>query len=181
MNGPTYNSASGGSIVFDGVNDYVSFNSLGSVTDWSVSLILASSNKTFADVIYPFGFTTSGQFSGGIDVGGWGTFSGNVISIYDGTNNSGNVLLANYNIPLNTYMNVVATKSGTTYDIYVNGIKLTTGTLANRPLSNIRLGMRADNVWPFAGNIGVCMIYNRALNQSEVTQNWNALRGRYGL
>jgi hypothetical protein len=33
----------------------------------------------------------------------------------------------------------------------------------------------------FNGDIGFFMIYNRALSQAEITQNFNALRGRYGI
>jgi hypothetical protein len=31
------------------------------------------------------------------------------------------------------------------------------------------------------GNISVIQIYNRALSQAEITQNFNATRGRYGI
>jgi hypothetical protein len=33
----------------------------------------------------------------------------------------------------------------------------------------------------FNGYIGAWKIYNRALTSTEVTQNFNALRGRYGV
>jgi hypothetical protein len=33
----------------------------------------------------------------------------------------------------------------------------------------------------FNGNVGNVQIYNRALTQAEITQNFNALRGRYGI
>jgi len=31
------------------------------------------------------------------------------------------------------------------------------------------------------GNISVVQVYNRALSAAEVSQNFNALRGRYGI
>ena len=33
----------------------------------------------------------------------------------------------------------------------------------------------------FTGNIGLVKVYNRALTQDEITQNFNALRGRFGI
>jgi hypothetical protein len=36
-----------------------------------------------------------------------------------------------------------------------------------------------DNYW--YGDIGVCAVYGRALSRNEITQNFNALRSRYGL
>jgi hypothetical protein len=32
-----------------------------------------------------------------------------------------------------------------------------------------------------SGSIAVTQIYNRALTQAEITQNYNALKGRFGL
>ena len=33
----------------------------------------------------------------------------------------------------------------------------------------------------FAGHMGPMITYNRALSSSEIVQNFNALRGRYGI
>jgi len=35
--------------------------------------------------------------------------------------------------------------------------------------------------YPFTGNISNTQIYNRALSAAEVSQNFNALRGRFGI
>lgn len=35
--------------------------------------------------------------------------------------------------------------------------------------------------WQMAGSVAVIMIYNRAITAAESTQNFNALRGRYGV
>jgi hypothetical protein len=37
------------------------------------------------------------------------------------------------------------------------------------------------SIYWFQGNIATTQIYNRALSASEVQQNFNALRGRYGI
>jgi len=35
--------------------------------------------------------------------------------------------------------------------------------------------------YPFGGNIAITRIYNKALTAAEVLQNYNALKGRFGL
>jgi hypothetical protein len=37
------------------------------------------------------------------------------------------------------------------------------------------------NPAPFDGSISVVQIYNTALSAAEIAQNFNALRGRYGV
>jgi hypothetical protein len=46
---------------------------------------------------------------------------------------------------------------------------------------NIGTGGRGDGLRPMKGRIGPVKIYNRALTQTEVIQNFNAIRGRYSI
>jgi hypothetical protein len=41
--------------------------------------------------------------------------------------------------------------------------------------------INASAQFPLNGKIGAIQVYNRALSQSEITQNFNALRGQYGI
>ncbi len=43
----------------------------------------------------------------------------------------------------------------------------------------LNLGMNGSTLW-YGGNLANFMTYNRELSQSEITQNYNALRGRFG-
>jgi hypothetical protein len=89
-------------------------------------------------------------------------------------------------IPLNTWVNLVFTKSSTTISSYLNSIFKASIT-DNRTTSNTLVlnGDRADatpNVTTqWGGSISNTSIYNRALSSAEVLQNFNALRGRYGI
>ena len=48
--------------------------------------------------------------------------------------------------------------------------------------SNTRIGFGPAGAYPyFNGSIANVNYYNRALSAAEVLQNYNALRGRYGL
>jgi hypothetical protein len=91
-------------------------------------------------------------------------------------------------IPTNTWFNVVAQYDGTSRTIYVNGTSLGTLTLAGTPgthnVSNSAVYVGA--AWPanseyLQGSIGQALIYNRNLTPTEITQNYTAVRSRYGV
>jgi len=95
---------------------------------------------------------------------------------------------ANYVYQLNTWYNLVGVwSSGNRVDMYTNGIA-TNGTREGsmRPSvisgnTNMFVGSRAGTQFPFLGNISNVSIYNRALLAQEIQQNFEALRGRYGI
>lgn len=77
---------------------------------------------------------------------------------------------------------VTQTTSGVlTY--YVNGQQLgtaQTGVTFSQYLSGgTEAVARADNYWN--GDMSVCCVYSRALSNGEITQNFNSIRGRYGI
>ena len=84
----------------------------------------------------------------------------------------------------NQWMIVAATQTTSgvlTY--YVNGQQIGTPdtgvTFSQFINSGIEAVGRSDNYW--RGDIGSVAIYGQALNSDQIKQNFNALRGRYGL
>ena len=82
--------------------------------------------------------------------------------------------------------NFVGTYDGTRLKLYENGILMQTGSFFNSNVSNssanLLIGMGGGrDTYAWNGNISNTQIYNRALTESEVTQNYNALKDRYGL
>jgi hypothetical protein len=77
----------------------------------------------------------------------------------------------------------LATFDGSTVKFYRNAsLKQTSGSTTTNLTNNIQtLQIAQRGGQYFRGNISNAKIYNRALSQSEVTQNFNALRGRYGI
>jgi hypothetical protein len=72
--------------------------------------------------------------------------------------------------------------------MYINGVSQIDGTLTNYPLTYssgrpIGIGLEpTTSRFPFKGSIGVVRIYkDKAFTQAEVSQNYNALKGRYGI
>jgi hypothetical protein len=59
---------------------------------------------------------------------------------------------------------------------------MNSGTLTN-PTDAFGIGSEGDAQfnYPWIGNIAAVMIYNRVLSSTEMTQNFNAMRGRFGV
>ena len=182
-NGPTYNSANGGSIVFDGVDDYVNGSSftpnitnktlsgwvkLSSTTQQGGGLINLQSDSggTFDAIVYN---ETDNGWGFGSDFGSRSGWSG-----VKETSTA-------------EWVNIVATYQNLNYKMYRNGILILTLTSFNTLNFNFSskslIGLRHTGGGSacLAGNISQVSIYNNALSAEEVLQNFNALRGRYGI
>lgn len=90
----------------------------------------------------------------------------------------------------NTWYNLVFTTSfngsTTTMTTYVNGVQSVTNSFAGSQGTRtttftIGDGRSTTGWYPFNGNVANVYIYNRTLTQLEITQNFNALRQRYGI
>ena len=83
---------------------------------------------------------------------------------------------------LNTWYNATLTASATNVSGYINGSLLVSSNVTNNqwPDYNHAVGIGGNNR-KFNGSIGSTQIYNKTLSASEVLQNFNALRGKYGI
>ncbi len=175
-NGPTFNSSNGGSIQFDGNDDYISRgNLIGNTTTFSVChWINLSSNQTTRTIF-------SNYVAGVNWVTGISDATTNVIKFYLG----GGTLYATYPLVINTWYHVCVTYNNGNPSIYINGIlnNTTTGTItfAGSLASNNDIGRLGDGRQYFNGKISNVQVYNRALIASEILQNYNASRARFGL
>jgi hypothetical protein len=191
-NGPTFNTGSGGSIVFDGGNDYVNIA--------NSNVYSLSSNFTFSCWV-KITLTPSsivGIFGTFDDNNGTGTpFSGWSFWLYT-TNNltyftliiGGGTLVyptikSDNPYNLNTWYNLTGVNTGGVTYMYVNGIQQTQTIISSilTPVSGSVIGRAYPNTanYYLNGSIASSQIYNRALSASEVLQNYNATKGRFGL
>jgi hypothetical protein len=89
----------------------------------------------------------------------------------------------------NQWTNLTYTISGSIVNVYVNGISVVENFTMAAPFTSasttspIYLGRVDSGVDSFftTGSIGSFYIYNRALSQNEVLQNYNAVKTRFGL
>ena len=179
-NGPTFSSANGGSIVFDGTNDYVSGTTSGLVSS-VISMDVwfnVNSSKTYSALM---GSNVTEKYEMLIKSGGAIEVSLSTL----------NYMQYNNILSLNTWTNIVVTAvSGTQWKMYKNGVYLGSPTssvgtwqVSGTSISNFDLGRIRNDVAPFAysGNISTVKIYNRELSATEVLQNYNATKTRFGL
>jgi hypothetical protein len=185
VNGPTYSSANGGSIVFDGTNDYV-------INSSANDLPIGSSSRTVEMWVYP---TTDTNPL--VQIGGGGgqkyiveffNVSGTFYLFTDGINVGNNITFSGSNLPtLNAWNHFVFGNSGQNWFYYLNGTLKLSGTFPvtlNTVTQKYIVGTRDDTGPPYNtppnGNIAKTSIYNRALSAAEILQNYNALVGRFG-
>ena len=183
-NGPTYSSSNGGSIVFDGVDDYVD---LGNPS--SLSAIGGTTNITASGWAYYTAYGGGGQSYSVITVKGspWTWLLENLSSTFRFRITAGgsDVNVADTSThALNTWYNVVGTYDGSNMKIYVNGVlkntAAQTGTLATNT-ETAKIGTWQGTNYNLTGRVSNVSIYNRALTAAEIKQNYNALKGRFGL
>jgi len=177
-NGPTYSSSNGGSIVFDGTNDYTNTGKIlvpTSSSPYTVSIwcyrnrnnvgyeeLLAQWTNANSGNSFFFGFNNS-------NVRFTDNWSDVVVS---GAGNTG------------VWMNLVGVYSVTNAYIFLNGnLSATKGSgFSYTGTGPFIIGRQGElNAEYFSGNIAQVSIYNRALTASEIQQNYNALKGRFGL
>ena len=183
-NGPAFNSINGGSIVFDGVNDYAITPSMSLSGGLTFSLWLKGNVKDGNDhVLIDAMDVNPNNWGGEIGIMNYGN---NLV--YFGTNYNYNITLdASSTIMTNNWINVVVTQSSTltsTITSYLNGIIGVQGVIAQGISSTnsvVNIGRRNDNLVFYGGSIASVQIYNRALSDKEVRQNYNATKGRFGL
>jgi hypothetical protein len=186
-NGPTFNSSNGGSIVFDGTNDYVLVNSNASIPYSSsartISIWFYTNSTTWADNVNNLFFYGAGSTGNafGID---FSTYPSMEIYTWGG---AGRDLTFSTTYSQVGWKNISITYNGlTTILIYENGTftqTLTLSSACNTTLSSIYIGAVNPSVLAgyYDGNIAQVSIYNRALSSSEILQNYNATKTRFGL
>ena len=179
-NGPTYSSSSGGSIVFDGTNDYVNCvnnSSLSFTNNLTVSIWCSSNNA--ASYRSPLMKTSSNAWADGF---GYWQFSGTFAFYINQWNGAQTVSVSKASFSIT---NFVATYNGVNLKLYENGTLIQTGSSYTTNISNsstnLEIGRGGGGDFNWSGNIASTKIYNRALSAAEIQQNYNALRGRFSI
>ena len=180
-NGPTYSSSNGGTVVFDGTNDYVNGTAISSQLTGNITVeawIYITSGPSDWVRIIGTGSNPSGNRTFGLwyDINRrllWQRYGATDPSIYPA-----NVL------SYNTWYYVAATTSGSSNVLYLNGSSIGSSTAAGPwPASNenITIGSAVGIHTFLTGNIAITRIYTRGLSASEILQNFNAQKSRFGL
>jgi hypothetical protein len=180
-NTPTYSSLNSGAIVFDGTNEYVDISGSTTLTEATFSVWL----KRNGDQIGFAGILSNRSTS----VTGLNFYSTtNKIGYHWNGTTSSYLFDSGLTIPDGAWCMAVVTVTSTTATLYLcqsAGITTATNTVshASTTLDSVKLAW--DAIGPtnrfMNGSISQASLYNRALTAAEVSQNFNALRGRYGI
>ena len=178
-NGPTYSSDNGGSIVFDGTNDYIDVSGTESLN------APISINFSLSVWMYP---TKTGGWQGVLTKNRststqTGLFLSSSNQFVFGAGGPANLIGSSFSA--NTWYHVVLVQAAnTSRKIYINGsldaTKTSTFGTTSSGSETFRLGQASGVNEDFGGRISNASIYNnKALTASEVLQNYDALKGRY--
>ena len=188
VNGPSFSSANGGSIVFDGTDDYcnVPISAVPTGNQATVSF-WTKFNVTQVSSIFS-AYNSAGQRQINIHL----TWSDSIAywdcgatgGTYDRINSSTLTTAQKTG-----WHNWVFTKDATagTMVIYLDGISLASGTGKTNTIGTISTTSKRcaiasfDDTMYYSGNISSMLLYNRALSATEITQNFNTHKSRFGL
>jgi hypothetical protein len=177
--------------IYGGTNNYLEF-------DGADDFILPSSNITFGNNttweawIYSTGNASTYNMFMGRYLPYFGFFGGNSLYFSNLISGSQRTIQTATNLSYNTWYYATFTTSydgaNTTMKIYTNGVETATGTWSGTQGNYSNPFMIGDgnngsnSTWyPFVGRISNVKIYNRTLTVNEIQQNFQALRGRFGI
>ena len=185
VNGPTFDSGNGGSLVFDGINKRVSCPLSPSIQ--SINATNALTLSTFIQI----NFTNENR-----DLIGINKLSGNNPFIFRA--NISNGYFFDWEIGgvrqqatypgltsdiLNKWVQLTATIGNNLVKIYLNGLQVGSTVTVSGNIKTLDADFRVGDLGYnyFKGNISNTQLYNRALSAQEVQQNFNAHKTRFGL
>ena len=194
INGPTFNSANGGSLVFDGVDDYATipntitnnFPINGITVQAWVNHNNFNGSQAYINNWHSFASTQRGfilrTFNGQTFPSFWWCWGSS-----SGTGSYSTVYADSFSMNVNTWYHVVGVyEKGVSARIYGNGILRKTNTSVTNDIvydttNGVHIGSSNINSSKMNGKISSFKIYNRALTAQEVLQNYDATKIRFGL
>jgi len=185
INGPVNTAGVNGYFTFDGVDDYVT------VTNGMNSLV-GTNTVTFSAWIYR---TSAPSYWAGIISNKVNVTDGICLLVnpdskifwqYDGGTSGVYAIYGGATLATNTWYNIAGVYDNEGLKTYLNGVLNESAADPGKSLSSagnmdITLGAQSPAAACFPGRIAQCSVYNRSLSASEMLQNFNALRGRYGI
>jgi len=199
-NSPGYSNTNGGSIVFDATNDYVRLPFETILNDCSIEIwfrgtstkvyqyLLTLNNLTNnTNALY---FDTNDQDAGGAYRTMWVYWNGGGTPLSSVPRTGTNGTNGDWND--STWRHYVFTRSTTVSPYtqhYMNGSLVTNTVRSGTQTTSfgagagyyLTIGATGAGSNVFGGNIAIVKIYTRTLSITEIRQNYNALKGRFGL
>jgi hypothetical protein len=175
---PTYSSANGGSLIFNGTSDAITCTGTTTVTEATFLCWIRRNGTqgTYDGIIFSRGTSTTGM--GFYSSNQLGYTWNNTISTYNWA--------SGLTIPDLTWCMVavsVTPTSATAYLCQSSGITTSTNTVSHTSttLDDIKIGIDEFSSRYFTGNIAIAQIYTTALSAGQISQIFEEDRARFGL
>ena len=183
VNGVAFNSANGGYWEFDGTDDYISIANSNSPQ--------FSANQAFTISYIVYLNRVTGTYMAPVMKGSFGSSYGHLIGssnlflVYTDNDSSPELNLSGMlTNDANKWVSITQTYDGSKIYVYRNGVlagQSGTGVGLTVNTSNLYLGSNNSTGYYLDGDMANLKMYNKALTQAEVTQNFNAQKSRFGL
>ena len=184
-NGVSFNSSNGGSFVFDGTDDYINYgNNLDITGSFSINIWFKSASSQSSSFCGLVSKDASGNFG---NYGIYGDNPSNYIRFgFYGTDNAQREVSNSsyYDLVSQTWVNYLGTYDQSNLKLYRNGSLIAQSSVSTTPKTNttsLTIGTRLANNLEYKGDIAIVQIYNKGLLSTEVLQNYNAQKDRFGL
>ena len=178
-NSPTFNSSNQGSFVFSGTNHVVGTSISSQLTTDMTAEAWILISATVGDWVRVVG---TGGNGGNRTFGLWIAPNATTL-LWQRYGTVDPALQPSTGLTLGQWSYIAATTSGSSHIVYLNGISIGSAT-ASGPWGssgeNITIAFAGFHSY-LNGRISNVKLYNRGLSQAEISQNFNALRGRYGI
>ena len=183
-NGPTFNSANGGSIVFDGTNDYISITRNSTITPDYISICgwIKINSKSSSQFL----LALPRSVNGGASYMMYYSLSLDGFVAYARTNSTGTIqTTSTFSPDTGRWYSLCMTSNGSNLILFIDGefeaSSSFSSVLEYSGSTVLRMGSYDNQGTPTYtnGNIALTQIYNRALTPDEIKQNYNATRGRF--
>ena len=178
-NGPTFSSANGGAIVFDGVDDYITNGSLNLQQNWTLeAMCYMNSDSSFG--IFGQGVFNTNQ---GLHILYQNGSRGMIYGMYANDNDYQN----NYRPTTGRWYHWVFTYNHSTYakQFYADTVLQTAPASVQNQYSGtgqFNIGAIYSSAGSVAnGRFAFARMYNKVLSTTEILQNYNAQKSRFGL
>ena len=189
LNGPIFNSGSGGGLLFDGTNDYVLNVAVEVYNNFSYDIwCLPQATHGIDPESTSSTLGTSGQrylvFPDYIDPPNAGTgisVGTNGVSVYEHSTGYMPPLLV-HETTITSPIHIVVNYTNKRPSLYLNGVFIKNGLTSPKPdvkiTTNSLCGVLYGN---FSGIVYNAKYYNRPLTDQEVLQNYNVTKSKFGL
>lgn len=181
VNAPSFSSTNQGEITYNGSTQYISIaQNTPTLSQITLEVVCKLSNPTPQSSGFIIGRSSSYRIIYNANGFDWVCSTNNNAWYSTGT------VLGTINATIANWNHLVCTYDGSNLRMYINGALV--GTSASAISGNIQNGSNLQMMQSDAGNISygngtiaAARIYNVALSATAVRQNFNAIRGRYGI